>query len=92
MTFWKKEKKKREMVIIEMTSYQQHLACAYNLKVIHGMINMGDLVLRAVLDLGKTSTDREFALTWKRPYRVSKISSTGACQLDRPNDTTLPRS
>lgn len=82
---------RRDMVSIQLSSYQQRLAQSYNRKVKTREYEPGDLVLRKVVGSIKDQNAGKLTPNWEGPYRVTATVGAGAYYLEDLEERPLPR-
>ena len=75
-----------------MASYQKQLTKTYNQKVQHREFLVGDLVFRKVIGNTKDPVDKKLGPNWESPYKIPKLVSKGANNLEDLEGTQILRS
>ena len=81
----------RETASIRMANYQQRASAHYNRKVKPKSFKNGTLVLRKVFGNTAEIEAGKFQANWEDPYIVSQTSKSGACHLQKLDETPLFR-
>jgi len=82
----------REQASIRMASYQQAVARSYNQNVRIRAFQVGDLVIRKVLQNTKDHSAGKLAPTWEGPYLIDQVVGQGAYRLVTLDGKYIPRS
>lgn len=66
-------KEKQEVANVRARAYKQCSICYYNFKVKNRAFNVGDLMLRKVMQNTKKLNAGVLGLNWEDPYRVTNV-------------------
>ena len=65
-----------------LAQYQNLMSKHYNTKVRHKDFQIGDLMLRKVMDAAKDPSQRKFGPNWEGPYRITSWQRKGTYHLE----------
>ncbi|XP_021750302.1 uncharacterized protein LOC110715990 [Chenopodium quinoa] len=71
----------RLMASIKSAAYKNRMSQAYNKRVNHRPLEVGDLVLRRTAATGKGNADGKFTANWEGPYQIYETIRQGSYRL-----------
>ena len=81
----------RDKTSQKMMRYQQKMAEYYNKRLKLRKLNIGDLVIRKVMQATKDPTQRKLGPTWEGPYKIIHYLRQGSYHLETVDGKKLPR-
>ena len=82
---------RRESAMVQLAYYQHKLKQGYDVKVKLRPLELGDLVLRKVLDTAKNPAWGKLGPNWEGPYRITLLASIKAYFLEDLYEHAIPR-
>ncbi|XP_075085006.1 uncharacterized protein LOC142168246 [Nicotiana tabacum] len=80
----------RNLAYVRMVAQNQRMGRYYNRRVNLHYLNVGDLVLRNVIQSTWKVNAEKLGPTWDSPYRISAITGKGSYELENQDGVKLP--
>ncbi|XP_021723328.1 uncharacterized protein LOC110690721 [Chenopodium quinoa] len=79
----------REKAAVKSAAYKERMSRAYNRRVSHRPLSVGDLVLRRTATTCKGNEDGKLTASWEGPYRIRDVVIQGSFYLETLDGTPL---
>lgn len=82
---------RRDQALLCIQNYQHQIENYYNKKVRFRPLELGDIVLRKVLENTKDLNAVKLGTTWEGPYKITQVVKRGVYRLETSTSEPVPR-